>query len=437
MPTMIPLTCSYCGRDFERTLSRYEPNAVDHYCNMDCYSQALAQRHQPDPDKRITLVCDQCGKQYERLKSDYKRRGGKQAFCSPECYAIWRSGAGDSRTCKVCGTTKSLNEFREIPRGDKIYHSHTCIDCHNVQQVKKRRQEPEQQRRYDRRSYKKHRERVIQRKIQLNAVRRAQQYGAPEIVLVTREEIIERDGPVCYLCGQDLDPHEIFIDHVVPLSRGGTHTPDNLRVCCRPCNSRKGSKLLSEIDLESLKPLAKTCSHCGETKPIEEFSTAAHTFRKECKPCAASLMRQQRSGRRQITVVDALLEIYRCNECGEEWTPIQENGLENIRWYWRCPNGCNHDGNRWNPGERTCLHCGEVKRIKDFTGRGKHRHSKCRACSASLARQSRAVQRNLTIVDPVAEIYRCNACGAEWHPTLAPGKKHMRGWWACPNGCNA
>lgn len=46
----------------------------------------------------------------------------------------------------------------------------------------------------------------------------------------------------CYYCG---DP-SAHIDHYIPLARGGTHTLDNLRAACAPCNFSKGAKLPSE-----------------------------------------------------------------------------------------------------------------------------------------------------------------------------------------------
>ena len=56
-------------------------------------------------------------------------------------------------------------------------------------------------------------------------------------------EVWERDGEVCTYCGSTED---LTLDHVVPLSRGGTHALANLRVACRSCNSSKGAKELDE-----------------------------------------------------------------------------------------------------------------------------------------------------------------------------------------------
>lgn len=50
-------------------------------------------------------------------------------------------------------------------------------------------------------------------------------------------------GTRCAYCG---GTDRVGTDHVVPLSRGGTNTPDNIVPCCLPCNSSKKDKLLSE-----------------------------------------------------------------------------------------------------------------------------------------------------------------------------------------------
>lgn len=50
---------------------------------------------------------------------------------------------------------------------------------------------------------------------------------------------IEYYGNLCYLCGK---PYEA-IDHVIPLSGGGSNWPANLRPICALCNARKGAKL--------------------------------------------------------------------------------------------------------------------------------------------------------------------------------------------------
>lgn len=52
--------------------------------------------------------------------------------------------------------------------------------------------------------------------------------------------IIERDGQFCARCQTT---ERLSIDHIMPVSRGGTNALDNLRLLCRPCNSKKSNKI--------------------------------------------------------------------------------------------------------------------------------------------------------------------------------------------------
>ena len=56
-----------------------------------------------------------------------------------------------------------------------------------------------------------------------------------------RRYVLERDKHRCVECGAT---DRLSLDHIKPFSRGGMHTPSNLRVLCTPCNSRKGARPL-------------------------------------------------------------------------------------------------------------------------------------------------------------------------------------------------
>lgn len=59
---------------------------------------------------------------------------------------------------------------------------------------------------------------------------------------VTRRAVFGRDGHRCQYCGSPAES----IDHVVPRSRGGDHTWENVVACCRSCNIRKGDRMPGE-----------------------------------------------------------------------------------------------------------------------------------------------------------------------------------------------
>lgn len=56
-----------------------------------------------------------------------------------------------------------------------------------------------------------------------------------------RKRVFARDGWKCLRCGQD-EETLLTIDHVVPVSRGGSDDDDNLQTLCKRCNEMKGNK---------------------------------------------------------------------------------------------------------------------------------------------------------------------------------------------------
>jgi 5-methylcytosine-specific restriction endonuclease McrA len=72
----------------------------------------------------------------------------------------------------------------------------------------------------------------------------------PDASEQARAYVIQRDGGKCQMCGvrcttkRDDYKRRLAIDHIVPVSRGGTNDPINLRVTCWDCNSRRGADRL-------------------------------------------------------------------------------------------------------------------------------------------------------------------------------------------------
>lgn len=59
-----------------------------------------------------------------------------------------------------------------------------------------------------------------------------------------RALIFARDGYVCRYCATEEGPFDV--DHVHPVSRGGSDDPENLCVACAPCNRSKGARTVAE-----------------------------------------------------------------------------------------------------------------------------------------------------------------------------------------------
>lgn len=64
-----------------------------------------------------------------------------------------------------------------------------------------------------------------------------------------KKVLFNRDNWQCQYCGTRLDWSSVTIDHVTPKSRGGTTCWKNCVAACKKCNSKKGSRSLSETEL--------------------------------------------------------------------------------------------------------------------------------------------------------------------------------------------
>lgn len=75
----------------------------------------------------------------------------------------------------------------------------------------------------------------------------------------TRFNVFLRDRFTCQYCGESLPTHELTFDHVIPRSKGGHTTWENVVTACSPCNLFKGSHLPREVGMFPLvRPFAPT-----------------------------------------------------------------------------------------------------------------------------------------------------------------------------------
>jgi len=69
-------------------------------------------------------------------------------------------------------------------------------------------------------------------------------------VELSRKNVIRRDNYHCQYCGSK--SHDLTIDHIIPKSRGGTESWDNLVAACTNCNNRKGNRTPEEAKMTLL-----------------------------------------------------------------------------------------------------------------------------------------------------------------------------------------
>ncbi len=71
-----------------------------------------------------------------------------------------------------------------------------------------------------------------------------------QAIRFSRLNIYARDAFTCQYCRQQLPSEELTFDHVMPKSRGGVTSWDNIVTCCIDCNSRKANKTPAEAGMQ-------------------------------------------------------------------------------------------------------------------------------------------------------------------------------------------
>ncbi len=90
---------------------------------------------------------------------------------------------------------------------------------------------------------------------------------------VNRREILRRDKHTCQYCGST---KRLTIDHIIPRSKGGNNSWDNVVTACEHCNSHKGDRTPLQAGL-TLRSKPKTPLH-----PIVAFAEQFWRARHQC-----------------------------------------------------------------------------------------------------------------------------------------------------------
>lgn len=198
-------------------------------------------------------------------------------------YNTYMAEEDQSKVCTECGVDKPVDEFHRHKKG-RLGRQEKCKPCksatdkkyyaenrHKVLRgVKKYQKEnPDKVKETQHRKYMKSRDRIIAKnqewtnnnrdKRREYSIRYARKrYGLlKDAGPVDYEAVLDRDGYVCYLCGGGIDsPKNMHYDHIIPVTRGGPHSEDNISVTHASCNISKQNKLPEELP-ESLEKAVK------------------------------------------------------------------------------------------------------------------------------------------------------------------------------------
>jgi len=164
----------------------------------------------------------------------------------------------EKKVCTKCNKEKSLTEYYKDKSGKDGLRAN-CKECENARHKKWReenpdynkkwkKENPEKVRAYDKKWKKENPEKVRAINRLKNSKRRAQKLNT-QVEVITDELLKE------YWSQEGIDPQRCFycedrpyehLEHCIPLSRGGTHTKDNLVPACASCNLSKGTKTPDE-----------------------------------------------------------------------------------------------------------------------------------------------------------------------------------------------
>lgn len=92
-------------------------------------------------------------------------------------------------------------------------------------------------------------------------------------VKFNRRNLFARDNNTCQYCGRRFPTSQLSLDHVIPRSRGGGATWENIVCACLRCNVRKGGRTPVEADLRLIREPIKP-----RRNPVVSITLADHRY---------------------------------------------------------------------------------------------------------------------------------------------------------------
>ncbi len=92
-------------------------------------------------------------------------------------------------------------------------------------------------------------------------------------VKFNRRNLFARDNNTCQYCGKRFGSSQLSLDHVIPRSRGGTATWQNIVCACTKCNVRKGGRTPAEANLRLIRPPVKP-----RRNPVVSVTLSDHRY---------------------------------------------------------------------------------------------------------------------------------------------------------------
>jgi hypothetical protein len=208
--------------------------------------------------------------EYEKIKADKRealriKRLSDQSWIEKQKQKDAKRNA-THRVCRMCNIDKPIEKFYKT--ANRLTWTIDCMSCKEKAKrarikADKPRYEAMMKRRQDAHrasAARVEKKRIADRMRSANPAywkndtthkQRARRFGC-HYEFVNKFDIYNRDGYKCMYCGVDVvvckkyKHNQASIDHVVPMSKGGPHSPTNIVTCCMPCNMKKGNNLIAD-----------------------------------------------------------------------------------------------------------------------------------------------------------------------------------------------
>lgn len=203
--------CEWCGNELLNTKSPRR-----RFCNDICRARARVNRAETTGTNLVT--CQTCSKEFRTYRDN-------KTFCSEEC----------RMNCKSNGRNK--------PNIVKISLINNCDECGNEYETSSKSQ------RFC--SYKC----KTKNRNKLNELQRRKYYIEGDNT-ISLSKLIDKENNLCYICGAECNSNDLVtddkgtvicgneypsIEHVIPLSKGGKHEWNNVKLAHRVCNIKKSN----------------------------------------------------------------------------------------------------------------------------------------------------------------------------------------------------
>ena len=121
-----------------------------------------------------------------------------------------------------------------------------------------------------------------------------------------RFEIFKRDGFTCRYCGKQPPSVKLVIDHVDPVSKGGTSMPSNLITSCETCNQGKGAKSMKDVSLtdeDSLRRSQENLEQISQARLAHSAVMARRKMRQEIEEYFKDIYNGTHAGDRGVSAL--------------------------------------------------------------------------------------------------------------------------------------